>query len=176
MGLGVRIYLLQYIKARCGEEVSYMPHPPHRRPKKARTKTELRFVMGIDKEECSVANCEMFVAQSFEQLDGTARLFYFKKLGSDACIFAESPQNAAIDASWQQVKPRQMRQQFASAYLLMSAKRHLPSRERHEDDALGAQEFTYLVQEQGLVHDVFYHVVADYQVEMVFKFFDGEHV
>ena len=69
-----------------------------------------------------------------------------------------------------------MRQEFTSTNLLMTTKRHLPSRKRHENNALWAQEITQLGQERGLVHNVFDYIVTDNQVEMVFKLLNGKYV
>ena len=62
------------------------------------------------------------------------------------------------------------------AVLMMSAEGHLPSRERHEHDTIGADEAPDLLQEGYLVGDMFNHVVAYHQVEGLFGLFHLEEV
>lgn len=64
----------------------------------------------------------------------------------------------------------------AAAYLLMSAERHLPSRKRHEDDAVACEELRQQRQETPFVADVLDYVVADDDVKRALQFFQQENI
>lgn len=64
----------------------------------------------------------------------------------------------------------------ASAYLLMSAERHLPGRERHEYNAISCEELRQQRQETPFVANVFNYVVADDDVERALQFFQQKYI
>ena len=74
------------------------------------------------------------------------------------------------------MEKRQVGKVFVPAYLLVPAKGHLPSGERHENDTLGSCVFAKIAQEQTLVADMFQNVVADDKVESVLPFSECENI
>ena len=153
-----------------------MPHSGQARPQQTGAQIKLYLVMGVDEIKRAVAYGKVLRGQTFEQLYRATRLFDVKQFVCNAWFLVESLQNGLIYIFWQEVKPRQMREELTSANLLMTAKGHLPSRKRHENNTFRAQELAQLGQERGLIHNVFDYVVADNQVEMVFNILHFEHV
>ena len=71
---------------------------------------------------------------------------------------------------------REVAEQFAVTYLLVSAKRHLPCWKRHEHHAAWLGVFLQIVHKCHLVGNVFQHVMAYNKVELVFEFLDGKDI
>ena len=74
------------------------------------------------------------------------------------------------------MKERKMRHHFAVRYLLVAAERHLPCRKGHKHHAARRKIAFQAFQETGLVVNMLYHIVHQYQGEFMLQFRQFENV
>ncbi len=124
----------QEIETRCREEIADIWNCPYHGVQPSGTQVELYLIMRIDEIESPVNDFKAFLShRPLKQLYRAFGLLDVQQFSDTSLIFLPSPQNPLIQSRRKQVKERQVREEAASAYLLMPTKRHLPSRKGHEN-------------------------------------------
>lgn len=121
---------LKHVEARCGKEIAQPGDGADPFPELARLEMELGLVMGVDEIEHTVQYAEGALADgTLEFLNGAFAALYVKQLGNHTRLLTEQLEHAFIHECGKQMEPGQVREELALAYLLVSAKGHLPGRE-----------------------------------------------
>lgn len=98
---------------------------------------EFHLIMRIDEIESSVNGFKALLShRPLEQLYRAFGMLDVQQFSDAPLVFLPNPQNPLIQSRRKQVKERQMREEAASAYLLMPTERHLPSRKGHTPPSL----------------------------------------
>ena len=114
----------QEVETRCCEEIADIWNCPYHGVQPSGTQVEFHLVMRIDEIESPVNGFKAFLSHG---------LLDVQQFSDASLVFLPSPQYPLIQSRRKQVKERQVREEAASAYLLMPTERHLPSRKGHEN-------------------------------------------
>ena len=138
---------------------------------------EFRFVMRIDEIELPVYDPIAGGIQCrLKLLYGTTCVLDVHQFADGRLVFTGCGQHALIERRRQKMKERKMRHHLAVRYLLVAAERHLPCRKGYKHHAARRKITFQAFQETGLVVDMLYHIVHQYQGEFMLQFRQFENV
>ena len=124
----------QEVETRCCEDIADIWNCPYHGVQPSGTQVEFHLVMRIDEIESPVNGFKAFLShRPLKQLYRAFGLLDVQQFSDASLVFLPSPQYPLIQSRRKQVKERQVREEAASAYLLMPTERHLPSRKGHEN-------------------------------------------
>ena len=124
----------QEVETRCCEDIADIWNCPYHGVQPSGTQVEFHLVMRIDEIESPVNGFKAFLShRPLKQLYRAFGLLDVQQFSDASLVFLPIPQYPLIQSRRKQVKERQVREEAASAYLLMPTERHLPSRKGHEN-------------------------------------------
>ena len=157
----------QQIKGRSDEKVAHIRYMSQPIPQHARTQAELGLVVGIDEPELAAEHGKsFFFGKTLELFHRYARFANTHQLVHVLFLNPAAFENAAVQRQRQQMQERRVRAEPAAAYLLVTAKGHVPRRESEERYPAGTEKTHCCMQESRLVGYMLYHVVRKHNVEL----------
>ena len=155
--------LCQQVETGGGEEVAEILDAREGGGESSGSEAELLLVVGIDQPQLPVDDAEMAGAECFlKPFDGCPAAFDVEQFGDGTLVlFGQVAQDGCIKPVGQQMNERQLGAPPALAYLLVSAKRHLPSRKGSKENSLLFQKVADVGEEGLFRSNVLYHIVQD---------------
>lgn len=167
------------VESRCRIEISEVFQTRQKTIEAARREAELLLIVGIDEpERAPLQRVATVAAQPFEVLYRHSCPFDAQQFIDAVVAIAASPDNRLVERVRQQMDKGKFPCQTATN-LLMAAERHLPRRETEENQSVGLQKRSDMLEKLAFVgfFDVFNDIVDEDEIEalVVGRRFLGEN-
>ena len=167
------------VESRCRIEISEVFQTRQKTIEAARREAELLLIVGINEpERAPLQRVATVAAQPFEMLYRHSRPLDAQQFIDAVVAIAASPDNRLVERVRQQMDKGKFPCQTATN-LLMTAERHLPRRKTEENQSVGLQKRSDMLEKFAFVRffDVFNDIVDEDEVEalVVGRRFLGEN-